>query len=172
MDNKPEEQQKPQARKITSMVAFKKEEPTTTWVQVKHDGDNLEIEVERISYSEWMGLDHDVPYPERMKAGMGTNGAVYDYSHPDYQKALRERMVKVGMRRLARCLKAETKGDTIDEKADWLFANFSVGLLGAIVGALNELHAEGEATILQRRDSFPSNGADPTASDGEIIPDA
>lgn len=169
MESKPEE---PKARKITSMVAFKKEEPATTWISVAYDGANYELEVERLSYSEWMGLDHSTPYPERVSGGMTPNGPAYDYNHPDYQKKLRERTVQVGMKRLARCLKAEVEGTTIDEKATWLFENFAVGLLGSIVGVLNDLHAEGEATIIQRRDSFPANGAGAVEGDGKTASDA
>lgn len=161
-----------EAKKITSLIELKQSEPSTTWIQVKHDGAVFEIEIERIPYSEWMSLDHSTPYPQRVQSGMGSSGPTYDYNHPDYQKGLRERTVKVGMRRLARCLKAEMEGNTVDEKADWLFQNFDIGLLSAIAGVMNELHTEGEATILDRRDSFHTNGNTPPAGNGTATPDA
>lgn len=157
---------------VKSLAELAKQSPKTVVLQLDYMGDTIAIEVELLSNYEWMALDHEVPYPERVKDGMTAQGIRYDYNHPDYQLGLRERTTRIQLKRMARCIKAEIPGETNDDKATWLHENYALGFLSAIAVRLAELHTEGDATILHRSQTFLGNGATSTANHGAVEPDA
>ena len=134
--------------------------------------DVIEIEARVLSIHEWMSLEHSVPFPQKVQTGVNASGPVYDYNDNGYQQALRDRKDRVALKRMAASLQGKMEGETNDQKADWLSHTFPVGLLQSIYAALEKIHAEGEATIKHRRDSFHPNGNTPTEGDREIEPHA
>jgi hypothetical protein len=137
---------------IKDMAALLEKRPETIMMDVQYQDDMIALEIEILSNYEWMALDHAVPMPERIKMGMSASGVQYDYNHPDYQRALRERTTKIALKRMARCIKASIPGEDNDAQADWLHKNYPVGFLSAISAKLVDLHTEGTADI--RRGSF------------------
>lgn len=158
------------ARQITSLLDLVKEKPQTVTIEINYRDDLIAIEVEILSLNEWMKLDHEVPFPERVIARHTKDGPVYDYTHPDYQLKLRQRMARIKLKRLARCITADIPGKSNDDKADWIGDNFDEGILAAMANCLDELHSEGEATI--RRIPFQHNGTATTKDHGKSKTDS
>ena len=156
------------AKKITSLLDLVKQTPKTIAMQVNYGDDLIEFEIEILSHYEWMELDHSVPFPERIKEGMTANGVKYDYNHPEYQLALRKRTTWVQLKRIARCIQASIPGDDNEAQTKWLSENFDFGMLSAIALRLQELHTEGEATVIHRSESFHSTGTAAVASNGKV----
>lgn len=144
------------ARQVTSLLDLVKEQPKTVTLDIMFHDDLIALEIELLGHNDWMKLDHEVPYPDRIVDRHTRDGAVYDYAHPDYQLALRSRIAKVKLKRMARCIKATIPGSNNDEQAQWLGDNYPLGFLSAIYEKLESLHSEGEASI--RRIPFQSNG--------------
>jgi hypothetical protein len=161
-----------QVTKVTSFVDLKKNTPDTVTMQVAYGDDLIEFEVKTLGAAQWMELDHRVAHPTKVQTGVGSSGPVYDYNDPVYQQGLRQRRDRVTLLRLAACLQVQIAGDTLEDKADWLYDNFDVGFLAAISAKLSDLHNEGEATILARRDTFQRNGHPTVAGDGDTEVDA
>jgi len=162
MENKDSTQPKP----ITDFGTLVKERSRTVMMEVDYRDERIAFEIEIISNYEWMALEHAVPYPERVKAGMSADGVKYDYNHPDYQIGLAQRRTTIQLKRIARCIQATIEGDTNDEQARYLDEHFEIGFLSAIAVRLNELHNEGEATVLARSATFHRNGHTATTSNG------
>jgi hypothetical protein len=155
-------------RKVTSLLDLAKEKPKTVELHVEYNDDTIALDVELLSNYDWMQLDHEVPYPERVRDGVTAQGTRYDYNHPDYQRGLRERVTRVQLKCMARCIQATIPGETNDEQANWLHENYSLGFLSAIAVKLNELHTEGEATIVHRSKTFLGDAIASVAHNGAV----
>ena len=167
-----DKQEQVEPKKVTSFVDFGKTLAETLPIIVNFRDDVIEIEARVLPVKEWMALDHAVSYPDKVQKGANAAGPVYDYNDLGYQQALRDRNDRVSLKRIAASLQGQMQGETNDEKADWLANTFPVGLLTSIYSALINIHQEGEATIIQRRDSFHSDGVGSVKSNGKAQPDA
>ena len=135
-----------------------------TWMQVEYDDKTYKIQIRKLSIYEWMSFEHAIPFPE-VPMIRSISGETPNYRDPKYQLDRVKRNDQINARRMASCIRAEISGHSISEKADYLIKHYPMGLLQAIFTALDRIHQEGEADIVNRSERFLDGGEAPPEDD-------
>ena len=152
----------PEATMLTSFSDLPTVAPDRTYIiAFNYEGAPYKIEVRKLALEEYYQHDHDEPFP-KPPTRPSRDGLQPDYDSPKWDIAMRDRLTRVNVRRLAASCIADIPGGNITAKVDWLYKRFPPGLLGRLAVEIERLNGEGEAQLEQRVDSFRSTeiGAD------------
>lgn len=136
----------------------------TSFKQLTEEMINVSIEREetvylfkmrRLTQSQYLQIEQDTPLPPPPVLMAGRDGNIYDRQNPDWQLKVAMVANERSLRRIVMSLvDFELEGDTIADKAKYLYETCPTDIMGGLVRAFNQLNGDRDAVIEARAATF------------------
>lgn len=146
-------EKRPPKRRVKGIMELAKVTSEPFLVEFDMGDTEFEVSMKRISFRQWREIEDSVPVvvpPERVQGKQKR----FAYDHPRYRDEQDERMNRIGVLRVAASVVDDVPGKTLEERADFLAENLTIGMVLRMYRWLAEMHGEGESDDVALADTF------------------